>query len=131
MIAQEYLVMSEDEVRTVEGGLFYIGRPGGQCLQYGVLGGYTSNSQTNQKRKFTGPRFTVTIDKYLAPLRTPPLTAYIAYYNRNPLILLYAPQFCFLPLFSLLFSLLSYTLHYHFYYGSLCRAYASASRAYL
>ena len=50
-----------DEVRTVEGGLFYIGRPGGQRLQYGVSGGYSRNGKTNRNREFTGPRFTRTI----------------------------------------------------------------------
>src|SRR5699024_4372248 len=44
-----------------EGGLFYIGRPGGRCLQYGVSGGYTRNGKTNRKREFTGPRFTQSI----------------------------------------------------------------------
>lgn len=42
-----------------EGELFYIGRPGGQRLQYGVSGGYTRDGKTNRKREFTGPRFTI------------------------------------------------------------------------
>lgn len=42
-----------------EGKLFYIGKPGGPCLQYGVSGGYTRNGKTNLNREFTGPRFTI------------------------------------------------------------------------